>query len=46
MREEVQRLLSEELDINDVVIERAHIVEAYNLEKKNSKKIRPKDSSL
>ena len=38
----VQRLLSEELDINDVVIERAHRVKVYSSEKKNSKKIRPK----
>ena len=36
----VQRLLSEELDINDVVTERAHRVKAYSPEKKNSKKIR------
>ena len=36
----VQRLLSEELDINDVVIERAHRVKAYSHEKKNSKKLR------
>ena len=36
----VQRLLSEELDINDVVIERAHRVRAYSHEKKNSKKLR------
>ena len=34
------RLLSEELDINDVVIERAHRVKAYSHEKKNSKKLR------
>ena len=34
----VQRLLSEELDINDVVIERAHRVKGYSHEKKNSKK--------
>ena len=32
----VQRLLSEELDINNVVIERAHRVKAYSPEKKNS----------
>ena len=38
----VQRLLSEELDINDVVIEGAHRVKAYSPEKKNSKKIRPR----
>ena len=36
----VQRLLSEELDINDVVTERAHRVKAYSPEKKNSKEIR------
>ena len=36
----VQRLLSEELDINDVVIERAHRVKAYSHEKKNSKKLK------
>ena len=34
----VQRLLSEELDINDVVIESAHRVKGYSHEKKNSKK--------
>ena len=34
------RLLSEDLDINDVVIERAHRVKAYSHEKKNSKKLR------
>ena len=38
----VQRLLSEELDINDVVIERAHRVKAYSPEKKNSKKLKPR----
>ena len=38
----VQRLLSEELDINDVVIERAHRVKAYSPEKKYSKKLRPR----
>ena len=36
----VQRLLSEELDINHVVIERAHRVKGYSHEKKNSKKLR------
>ena len=36
----VQRLLSEELDINDVVTERAHRVKVNSPEKKNSKKIR------
>ena len=36
----VQRFLSEELDVNDVVIERAHRVKAYSPEKKNSKKLR------
>ena len=36
----VQRLLSEELDINNVVIERAHRVRAHSHEKKNSKKLR------
>ena len=36
----VQRLLSEELDINDVVIERAHRVKVYSHEKKNSKKLK------
>ena len=38
----VQRLLSEELDINDAVIEHSHIVKAYSPEKKNSKKTRPR----
>ena len=38
----VQHLLSEELDINNVVIERAHRVKAYSPEIKNSKKLRPK----
>ena len=38
----VQRLLSEELDINDVVIEPAHKVKAYSPEKKNSKKLGPR----
>ena len=38
----VQRLLSEELDINDVVKKRAHRVKAYSPEKKNSKKLRPR----
>ena len=41
--EKVQCLLSEELDINDVVTERALIVKAYSPEKKNSKKLRPRD---
>ena len=36
----VHRLLSEELDINDVVIERGHRVKAYSHEEKNSKKLR------
>ena len=36
----VHCLLSEELDINDVVIERAHRVKVYRHEKKNSKKLR------
>ena len=36
----VQRLLSEELDINYVAIERAHRVRAYSHKKKNSKKLR------
>ena len=36
----VQRLLSEELDINHVVIGRAHRVKGYSHEKKNSKKLR------
>ena len=36
----VHRLLSEELDMNDVVIERAHRVKAYSREKKPSKKSR------
>ena len=40
MWEKVQRLLSEELDINDVVIEHAHRVKGYSHEKKNSKKLR------
>ena len=35
-----QRSLSEELDKNDVVIERTHRVKAYSHEKKNSKKLR------
>ena len=39
----VQRLLSEELDINDVVIERAHRVKVHSPEKKNSKKLRPRE---
>ena len=38
----VQRLLSEELDINNAVIERAHRVKAYSPEKKSSKKLRPR----
>ena len=38
----VQCLLREELDINNVVIERAHRVKAYSPEKKNSKKLRPR----
>ena len=38
----VQRLLSEELDINDVVIKHAHRVKAHSPEKKNIKKIRPR----
>ena len=38
----VQRLLSGELDINDVVIERPHRVKVYSSEKKHSKKIRPR----
>ena len=38
----VQRLLREELDINDVVIERAHTVKAYSPEKKSNKKLRPR----
>ena len=38
----VQRLLSEVLDVNDVVIERTNRVKAYSPEKKNSKKIRPR----
>ena len=38
----VQRLLSEELDINDVVIQREHKVKAYSKEKKNNKKLRPR----
>ena len=38
----VQHLLSEELVINNVVIERAHRVKAYSPEIKNSKKLRPK----
>ena len=36
----VQRLLSEERDVNDAVIERVHRVKAYSHEKKNSKKLR------
>ena len=36
----VNRLLSEELDINHVVIECAHRVKAYSCEKKNIKKLR------
>ena len=39
-RRKVHRLLSEELHINDVFIERAHGVKAYSHEKKNSKKLR------
>ena len=38
----VQRLLSEELNINDVVIECAHKVKAYSPEKKKCKKLRPR----
>ena len=38
----VQHLLSEELDINDVVIEHSHRVNAYSPETKNSKKLRPR----
>ena len=38
----VQRSLSEEFDINNLVIERAHRAKSYNLEKKNSKKLRPR----
>ena len=38
----VQRLLSEELDINAVVIERAQRFKAYSPEKKSSKKLRPR----
>ena len=37
----VQSLLSEDLDINDVVIERAQRVKEYSPEKKNNKKLRP-----
>ena len=36
------RLLSYELDIKDVVIERGHRVKAYSPEKKSSKKLRPR----
>ena len=36
----VYRLLNEELDINDVVTQRAHRVRAYSHENKNSKKLR------
>ena len=36
----VHRLLGEELDINDVVTERAHRAKACSHEKKNSKKLR------
>ena len=36
----VQPSLSEELDRNDVVIERGHRVKAYSPEKKKSKKLR------
>ena len=38
----VQRSLSEEFDINNLVIERAHRAKSYSLEKKNSKKLRPR----
>ena len=38
----VQRSLSEEFDINNLVIERAHTAKSYSLEKKNSKKLRPR----
>ena len=38
----VQHLLNEELDVSDVVIERADKVKLYSSEKKNSKKIRPR----
>ena len=36
-------VFNEEIDINDVVIERAHRVKAYSAEKKNSKKLRPRE---
>ena len=38
----VQRSLSEEFDINNLVIERAHRAKSYSLEKKNSTKLRPR----
>ena len=38
----VQRSLSEEFVINNLVIERAHRAKSYSLEKKNSKKLRPR----
>ena len=40
------RLLSEDLDINDVVIERAHRVKSYSHEKKKQQEIKIKDNSL
>ena len=39
-KRKAQRSLSEELDKNDVVIERAHRVKAYSYENKNSNKLR------
>ena len=41
-KRKVQPLLSEDLDINDVVIERAHRVKVCSPEKKNSRKLRPR----
>ena len=38
----VQCLLSEELDLNNVVTERTHRVKAYSPSKKNSKKLKPR----
>ena len=38
----VQHALSEELDINDVIIKRSHRVKAYSPEMKSSKKLSPR----
>ena len=38
----LQRLLSEKLDTNDAVIERAHRVKAYSPKKKSNQNLRPR----